>query len=156
MTNFGPLSAFFAAFLLTSFLGIFAVVFPSGFHPSLEKVLTIWGTAFAISIAAALIFWRRLKSGRYDLIIDHDSRAISIPAMHKRTARELLQISDIHEIIAHEVRSGSGDDEKVTWNVTLRTRDNREILLRDAPAQDDAERLAETLNTRLGLVQAPP
>jgi hypothetical protein len=156
MNNFSPVSTFFPVFLLTSFLGIFAVVFPSGFHPSLEKVVTIWGTGFLIAVVAAVVLRRRINAGLYDLVIDRDPQTISIPAMHKRAARELLPIAEISKITSHEVRTRSGEDEKVTWHVTLHTRDNREILLRDPPLQDEAELLAETLNSKLGLTQAAP
>jgi hypothetical protein len=149
MNNYSPLMTFIAAFFITSFLGIFLVVFPFGSHPRIHEVLSVWGTAFAISLAAALITRHRTKSGRYDFIIDRASQIATIPAMHKRPSREIISLSQIKNIDMTEVRSGSGDDEKKSWHVKLHTTDNREFLLREAPAEADARRLANTLNERV-------
>ncbi|HUS36482.1 MAG TPA: DUF3592 domain-containing protein [Verrucomicrobiae bacterium] len=149
MNNFSPLMTFIAAFFITSFLGIFLVVFPFGSHPRVHEVLSVWGTAFAISVAVALIIRHRMKSGRYDFVIDRASQIATIPAMHKRTSREIISLSQIKNIETAEVRSGSGDDEKKSWHVKLHTHDNREFLLRDASSEADARRLAHTLNTQI-------
>ena len=149
MNSFSPIATFLTAFFASSFLGIFVVAFPFGFHPSIPQVGTVWGTALAISVAAATLTRQRIKAGKYDLIIDRGAQTATIPAMHKRSSRELIPLAQIKNIDATEVRSGSGDDEKKTWHVTLHTHDHREFLLRDASLENDARRLARTLNVKI-------
>ena len=149
MNNYSPITTFFGVFFITSFLGIFLVAFPFGFHPSIPQVTTIWGTGFAISIAVAIVTGNRIRSGRYDFVIDRASQIATIPAMHKRSSREILSLSQIKNIDMTEVRSGSGDDEKKSWQVKLHTNDNREFLLRDASTEAEAQRLTRTLNAKI-------
>lgn len=149
MNNYNPIAAFLVAFFISSFLGIFIVAFPFGFHPSIPQVATVWGTAFAISVAAAVMTWQRIKSGRYDFVIDRGSQIATIPAMHKRASREIISLSQIKNIDMTEVRNGSGDDEKKSWHVKLHTHDNREFLLRDTSGEEEARRLTKTLNIKI-------
>jgi hypothetical protein len=102
-----------------------------------------------ISVVLATISFIKMKSGHYDVVIDRNSQTVTIPATHKRSSAEIIPISEIKSIDATESRSGSGEDEKVTWQVKLRTRDDREFLLQDTYVQTDAERLATTLNARI-------
>jgi len=149
MKTYHPAVTFFAMLLLTSFLGVFAVMIPSGFHPSFTRVGTIWGMAFAISAGVAIRLQRKLKAGRYDLVMDYNSRSVTVPALYKRNAAEVIPMAQVNQFETVKVDTGYGKNRRVTWQVNLVGRDNRQVLVHESYLRPDAERLAETLNAKL-------
>lgn len=149
LNQYSPLITFFGLFLLTSFIGIFVVVFTGGFHPTMTKVLTIWGGGLAIALWISISMHFKTKTGRYDLVFDENSRTITAPAIAKRKTVEMIPIAEVKKFEVERVESGSGDDHKVTWQLKLLADNAREVLLQESHSERQATRLAETLNAKL-------
>jgi len=149
LNQYSPLMTFFGLFLLTSFVGIFVVVFTGGFHPSMTKVVTVWGAGFLIAMGISVWVYLKTQSGKYDLVFDRNSRMITLPAVQKRTAAEMVPMAEVQKFDVEKVETGSGEDHKVTWHLKMVAGEGRETLLREMYVETQAKRLAETLNARL-------
>jgi hypothetical protein len=145
MSAWSPFGALIGAFTLGSFLGIFVVGFSSGFHPSLVRIGLVWGTILFLSIIVMIWTSVQRNSGKYDLVLDNNSRAVTIPAMNRRSAKETVRFADIRNIEARTNRTGSGEDEKVEHQVVLQKTDGAEFLLK----QEINEARANLLATRI-------
>jgi hypothetical protein len=145
----GPILSFSVLFFLTSFVGIFAVVCTGGFHPTMAKVVTIWGAGFAIAVGISAYLQMKTRSGRYDLVFDQNARTITVPAVQKRKVVETIPMAEVQKFDVERVESGSGDDHKVTWQLKMVADGGREMLLEESYFERQAKRLAETLNAKL-------
>ncbi|HEY6227430.1 MAG TPA: DUF3592 domain-containing protein, partial [Verrucomicrobiae bacterium] len=149
LNQVSPLLSFFVLFLFTSFVGIFAVVFTGGFHPTMTKVVTVWGAGFAIAIGTTVYLQMKTRSGRYDLVFDNSARTITVPAVQKRKVVETIPMAEVQKFDVEKVESGTGDDHKVTWQLKMVADGGREVLLQENYFEPQAKRLAQTLNARL-------
>jgi hypothetical protein len=149
MRRFNPIVSFMGWFLVSSFVGIFAVAIPMGFHPTIMKVITVWGTGFAIALGLTISRHFKMKSGCYDLVMDYSSRSITIPAMHQRTRVETIPMSDVREFGIADRLTGTGRNQRVMWQVKLVSRDDRDVVVQEGYLESEATRLAETLNAKL-------
>jgi hypothetical protein len=151
MARFSSIGLSLAMFGLTTFLGLFVAIIPNGFPPSMLKVGSIWGVAFAISIAFTIVFRGREKAGRYDLVLDHNARQISVPAMHKRTAAETISFADVRAIQSRAITKGSGEDASETYEIHLQTQDGRDFFLKEEFSAIHSARLAAELAKRIAI-----
>jgi hypothetical protein len=149
LNQYSPLMTFFGMFLLTSFVGIFVVVFTGGFHPTMAKVVTVWGAGFALAVWVSVYVHLKTKSGRYDLVFDRNSRMMTVPAIQKRKVTEMIPMADVQKFDVEKVETGSGEDHKVTWHLKMVAGEGRETLLQEMHVETQAKRLAKTLNARL-------
>jgi hypothetical protein len=149
MSSYSPVVTFFAMLLLTSFIGIFAVVIPGGFHPSLAKSVTVCALAFAISVVVTLHIRQKMRAGAYDLIFDDGAKTIALPATHKRATRELIPFADAQSFEVAKIDTGTGEDRTVRWHLTLQTRQGASELLNIFYSEADARRFANAFNAKL-------
>lgn len=151
MTPWTPFGSFLGTFGLGTFLALFIVAIPSGFHPSVAKVCGIWGGVVLLAISFAILAACRNASGRYDLALDHNNRMLTLPKMHKRVDREILPYTNVHRIEARTIKTGSGEDQKTEHKIFLVTKDGAEHLLKSEISEARAARLAETLSGKIGV-----
>jgi hypothetical protein len=151
MARFNSSGLFFAMFGLTTFLGLFVTMIPSGFPPSRLKAESIWAIEIVISIVITIVFRRREVAGKYDLILDFSARQLSMPAMHKRKEVERIPFADVRAIRSRTFTEGSGEDKRETHQIHLQTRDGRELLLKEEISGLRATRLAKALAKRIGV-----
>jgi hypothetical protein len=149
LNQYSPVMAFFGLFLLTSFIGIFVVVFTGGFHPSMTKVVTVWGAGLAIAVAITAHLHLKTQRGRYDLVFDENSRTVTVPPIRNRRSVEVVPMADVKKFDVEKVESGTGDDRSVTWQVKMVADGGREVLLQESYLERHAQRLAATFNTKL-------
>jgi hypothetical protein len=151
MNSFGPFLTFFGVFFLTTFLGIFVVVFSSGFHPTMSFVVTVWSAGVAISIATATNVYLKTKAGKYDLVIDRNSNTVKVPAMHKRKQHDLIPIADVATIDTEEIEFGNNrrGGKNRRWHVNLHTRDQRKLHLNTFYNAMEADRIARSLSDKI-------
>ncbi len=147
--KYSPVGTFLGVFLFTNTIALFAVAFASGFHPTMAKVVTVWTVAFAIALGASISVYLKLKSGRYDLVFDHNSRTITVPAVRNVQSRETIPMSDVRSFDLDEMESGSDKDRKVTWYVKILTDVGHELFVQEIDHETQAKRLVETLNEKL-------
>ena len=102
-----------------------------------------------IALGITIYVHFKTKTGRYDLVLDYNSRSITIPPMHQRNTAEIIPMSEVTLFDAAKVETGSGDDRKTTWQVKLVDRTNREVVVHESYLKPDAKRLADTLNAKL-------
>ena len=151
MRTAGPVLTFFGLLLITTFIGIFIVVIPSGFHPKMSYILTVWGSGIAFSLYSAVNVYLKTKAGKYDLVIDHDSKCITVPPMHKRKEAQIIPMTDIQSIDTEEIeigRSRNGTQNR-RWQINLHTRDNQKIHLNTKYTESEATDLASTLSSKI-------
>lgn len=149
MRRFNPVVSFMGWFLVTSFAGIFALAIPMGFHPTIAKVVVVWGAGFAIALGLTIYQHFKMKSGCYDLVMDYSSRSVTIPAMHQRKRAEIIPMSEVKEFGIADKLTGTGRNQRVMWQVKLVNRENRNVVVQEGYLESEATRLAETLNAKL-------
>jgi hypothetical protein len=149
LNQWSPLGTLVATFTAGSFLGMFLVAIPSGFHPSLMKVGVVWGSILVFAIAMAIWTYRQRRSGKYDLILDKHARTLTIPAMHRRPFPETIRFNEVEDFTAGSKKTGSGDDEKTVYEVFLQKTDGSKLLLKQDYTAASANSLAETLRERM-------
>ena len=150
MLRFNPGGRFLGLLLVMSFVGIFVVIIRARSHPTIAWVLFVWGTAFAVALGVTIYSGLRAKSGRFDLVIDYESRSITIPAMYGRKSVERIPMSDVKGFaIESVVANGSNRNRNVKWQVKLIDRADGEIVVQEGFWELNARRLSETLNAKL-------
>ena len=151
-----PFGIFLAALGFGTFIAIFVVAIPFGFHPSLNVVLAIWGAVFLWALWAAVSNWLKKREGVFDLVLDFNSGTLSIPALHGRETREIVPFAEIEQITAREVPSPTRRNKRRTTNeLILRTRRGEEFILKKPSTLDHGQQWANWLQARIrGMV--PP
>jgi hypothetical protein len=149
MKSYNPIGTFLGLLMLTSFVGIFGTIFPSGFHTTIARVVSVWGAAFAIALGITIYIHFKTKSGRYDLVLDYNSQSIAVPPLRQRKTVEIVPMSEVKQFDTMRVVSGAGKNQRTTWQVKLVDRTDRELVVNESYLERDATRLAETLNTKL-------
>jgi len=147
--RFNPIVSFLGWLLITSFVGIFAVAFPSGFHPTIARVVVVWGAAFAIALGLAIYRHLKMKSGCYDLVLDYSSRLITIPATRQCKRAETIAMSEVKQFDVADIVTGAGRNRRVMWQVKLVNREDHDVVVQEGYLESDATRLANTLNAKL-------
>ena len=131
------------------FIGVFALGFACGFHPSLELMAAAWAFVFAIAGWTALRTWRANLSGEQDLVLHHLTKEVRIPPHADRKATVRVQATDVIEAgYRFKSEKDSDGDPSTTYPVYLRMRSGPEsrydvVTLSD---QAKAEMLAGWLN----------
>ena len=150
MGEWHPLGIFLGVFGFGTFLSIFIVAVTFGFHPSLTAVFLIWGAVFLWALWASVSNWLKRREGRYDLVLDFNSAALSLPALHGRKMRETILFSEIDQISAREtttqIRRGK---QRTTTEVVLRTRKGEEFVVAKPASLQRAEQWTEWLRGRI-------
>jgi hypothetical protein len=96
LTEHSPLAVGLATTALLAFLSIFVVAFGfGGFHPSLRVVSVAWGIVLSGGFLTAIWFWRTLRSGKYDLVLDEVNGTVQLPRTCGRKGLQTLPISTI-------------------------------------------------------------
>lgn len=136
----------------TSFVSIFIVGFPSGFHPSFGFAAAFLFLAIAGGIGAYVWQWRKIRSGDDDLIINEASGIIELPETYGRKKRISVNASDIAgitvEAIAHR---GSKGGVSYTYAPTLQLRHSGKKKIADWGDKMKADAFSEWLRNKLGL-----
>lgn len=57
-----PWATFFTVFALASFLGIFVLIIPNGFHPPIRSAIMVWGAVGMLALASAAWTWAKISS----------------------------------------------------------------------------------------------
>jgi hypothetical protein len=149
MKSYNPIGTFLGTLLVTSFVGIFAVAIPSGFHPSIARVGSVWGMEVAIALGITIYMHLKMKSGRYDLVLDYNSRSITVPPLRQRKISEIVPMADVKQFDTAKVITGVGKNRRTTWQVKLVDRTDRELVVSESYLERNATLLAETLNEKV-------
>lgn len=149
--GWGPIGSFFGVLGMCTFAGIFIVAIPTGFHPSLTKVVVIWGAAWLAAFWAAFKAWQSLRSGDGNLVIDRAMGVLLLPPMHGRKIRQAVPFREIDAI-----RAAPGDGFKTqlsrrrqSFEVQLLARSGQRHILAKHWNMTDAESWAEAFRQRL-------
>ena len=154
-----PFGAFLGVFGFASFIGIFLIAIPFGFHPPLWYPLTVWVAAIILALWVALSTRRKIREGECDLVLDRHAAVLSLPPMHGREAREEIRFTDIAKVEAREVYEIPNSrlkrkSRKVT-EVILRTKSGAELLLKKPWSIHEAQRWAQWLQNKMTGVDLP-
>jgi hypothetical protein len=148
-----------------SFLGVFIVAFPFGFHPSLMLMEFVWAVIIGLAAYAVYSTWKKNQSGMYDLIIDDSRQTISFCPMHvnldnvtlkdvwkagKFSARVSLHRSQIQNIfIESKTTTDSDGDSKTNYFPTIKWQ--QEAVLMMTTDKEQAEEFVAWLRRRIGI-----
>ncbi|PTY02004.1 hypothetical protein DB346_10350 [Verrucomicrobia bacterium LW23] len=145
---------------LVSFLAIFGVGFSSGFDPSLNTMLGVWGVVLSLTLASAGYAVYLDYTGVYDLEADYLHQTLIIPATKQSPARRTFALHDPQSVILRTVHSYDSDNDKTTsYNVEFRMHETAEtVLVGNITMEETAEALARWLadHMRLPLEETRP
>ena len=148
-----PLGAFLAVFGFGSFIGIFLVAVPFGFHPPLWYPLTVWGAAMVWALWVGLSTRRKIREGECDIVLDRHAALLSVPAMHGRGEREEIRFADVAKVEAREVyevpNSRFNRKSRKLIEVIVRTKSGGELLLKKPWSIQEGERWAQWLQGKM-------
>ncbi|MDY7109627.1 MAG: DUF3592 domain-containing protein [Planctomycetota bacterium] len=110
LPRFSPLTTAGATALGLSFISIFIVGFGTGMDPPPWVIWTVWGVVLIPAIV--VYFWRTflVGSGAKDLVIDEDSRTLSLPQTFGRKVDIIVPFDAVTELDVEEIihRSSKG------------------------------------------------
>ncbi len=147
-----PLAAALLALGGSAFATIFIVGLSAGTNPSVRVAGLAWGGIFTVAVLAFLLRWRRLSSGRDDLVLDRAAHTLTLPRTCGRREATQLGYADVKSIaierVAHQGQKGG-----TTYShaPTLHLRDNRTERLADWCDETKATTFAAWLRAQLGL-----
>jgi hypothetical protein len=104
LAEYGPLVAFLVAVGLSGFISIFVVGFGlGGFRPRMAVILTVWAVVLGIGFSAALRQWLRIRSGRYDLVLDELAGTLELPTAEKAAQPRRVPFSAVKSVSVEQV-----------------------------------------------------
>jgi hypothetical protein len=139
---------------ILSFGLIFVVGFGGGgFYPSLGLMTGVWAFIVLVSLAAAGWTARRHALGAQDLVIDDETRSITLPPTHGRKEAVTLPWQAVRGVEIEERKKGNFEDESARYAPILivgadHVQPRRETLAKWTD-RAQAERFAEWLRQRL-------
>lgn len=105
----------------TSVAMVFIVGFMTGFDPSLEVMIGVWGLIFAVAIWFAAPRFYRERTGLSDLVIDRFGKRLTLPVTHGRKQPREVPFAAIESITMKDVcKVDSDGDATHTYHVLLR------------------------------------
>lgn len=105
---------------LCSFVAVFVVGIPTGFNPSLPTILLTWGALIVLSVFSAWKHGAKLEAGEYDVIVDQETRRLSLPVGANRKERLDVpwnQVSSI-SVEPHTTKDSEGNSH-TSWRPTV-------------------------------------
>ncbi len=154
LPNYNPLVWALATTGGLGFVSVFIVGFSTRMQPSLGFVLTAIGIVYLTGAGVYLWHWHKIRSGIFDLVIDHSARTLDLPQTYGRKQRMTVNIADIQgftvEKLVHRSTKG-GTSYTYAPTLYLRTPNRGHQKLADWYDKVRADRFAEWLRKQIGL-----
>lgn len=148
------------AFALTLFFMCFGMVFvvgfTTGFEPSLNVMIGVWGLIFAVAIWFAAPRFYRSRIGWHDLVIDRFGKRVTLPATHGRQEPRVVMFDAINmSRVKEEKHQGKKGRVSYQYKVLLREiGGEREHCVWQTTNKEDAGQFHQWLRTAIGLEPA--
>lgn len=105
LVEHSPITTGAMALGLGAFLGVFVVGFGlGGFHPRLPVIQAVWAVILGIGVTAAFWQWLRIRSGRYDLVVDTGAGWIELPRANDQGPRRRIPLDAVQRLDVEAVR----------------------------------------------------
>ena len=149
LPRFSPVISGMVTAGVGSFVSIFVIGFSTGFHPTLQVVLGVWGILLAAAASITIWQWRKQANGSADLVINPLEQTVELPASFGRKQRQTVPFSAVNDITVETIaHRGSKGGTSYTYAVTLQNRGNAEKLT-DWYDENRAQSLAGWLRERI-------
>jgi len=115
--------------LALCFASTFIVGFSTGFHASTATMSIVW--AIILTIATLVTGWFAMRnwSGRYDILVHHFDKAITLPVTQERAQKVTVPFKDIANVfIDRNVKTDSEGDEIKSFFVRLKIQPDSKAL----------------------------
>lgn len=141
-----------------TFISIFVVGFLlGGFHPSLSVAVTMWVVILGIAGFVYLRAKVRERTGANDLLIDHASKAVSLPRSFTRRQHETVPAGAIYAVAVKPIPPPAASKAKARYGVVFnweKAGETRTEQVAEWSERDKAEAFAIWLQSELRQGQA--
>jgi Protein of unknown function (DUF3592) len=160
-----PLATAMVTIGASTFLGVFAVAFPFGFHPSLVLMGIVWTVILSVTAYFTYNSWRQNQSGEHDLIIDDSRQTVSFCPMQinlenvtlkdlwkvgQFSARVSVHRSQIQNIfIESKTTTDSDGDSKTNYFATIQWQQQAVLMM--TTDKEQVEEFVAWLRRRIGV-----